>query len=83
MAAALRLIESFSASLRSPRSWSKLGWRLVFVTVHVKTSVSSTSVPSRTVSETGYSPAALKAIVPLIRPLEALIVSPGGRPLAA
>ena len=71
--------------LVEPRSWSKLGSRFVFVTVQVKLSVASTAGPSRTVTVTlyGLPAAALKAIVPLIRPVAASIASPGGRPLAA
>ncbi len=52
------------------------------VTVQLNVSVASFGRPgvSRTVTLTAYGPgAALKAIVPLIRPLEVLIVRPGGR----
>src|SRR6186997_3612354 len=54
------------------------------VTVHVKDSLSLPPRPSFTVAVTAYGlPAdAPLAIVPVMRPVVALTVSPGGRPLA-
>ncbi len=84
VAAADRLITAPSASVRLGRSWLNVGGPLGggSVTVQLNVSVASSGRPgvSRTVTLTAYGPgAAVEPIVPLIRPLEVLIVRPGGR----
>ncbi len=65
-------------------SWSKVGGWLgggTSVTVQVKVSVASTVAPSRTVTLTLYGllSAPVAPIVPVIRPVVGLMLSPGGR----
>ena len=66
-------------------SWSNVGSRFTLVTVQVNVSVASTVAPSRTVTLTlyGLPAAAVKAIVPVIRPVDVLIDRPAGRFVAA
>ena len=73
-----------SGSLRSPRSWLKVGGRLVFVTVQVNVSVSNKPPGSSTRTTTAYGEPeeASSEIVPEMSPVAGAIDRPVGRPVA-